>query len=87
MTRDEAKARLQRLGARVAGSVSAKTTYVVVGENPGSKATQAATLGVTVLDESAFRDLLQAAETGEAPQPEEPEPSPTGAKPTQQTLF
>jgi len=58
MGRNDAKAALQELGAKVSGSVSKKTDYVVVGENPGSKATKAADLGVTILDEKAFTELL-----------------------------
>lgn len=58
LTRDEAKERLQALGAKVAGSVSNKTDYVVVGEDPGSKRDKAAALGVTLLDEEAFTKLL-----------------------------
>jgi DNA ligase (NAD+) len=59
MTRDEAKERLEALGAKVAGSVSKKTDYVVVGEEPGSKADKARTLGVPMLDERAFQALLK----------------------------
>ena len=58
MTRDEAKARLQTLGAKVSGSVSGKTDYVVAGENPGSKLDKAQQLGVTILDEDAFVELI-----------------------------
>ncbi|MEJ2451559.1 MAG: NAD-dependent DNA ligase LigA [Gammaproteobacteria bacterium] len=58
MSREEAKEKLQRLGAKVSGSVSKKTDYVVVGETPGSKATKAEQLGVTLLDEQAFLRLL-----------------------------
>ena len=58
MTRDEAKAALHRLGAKVAGSVSKKTDYVVVGDNPGSKASKAEALGVAILDEPAFLQLI-----------------------------
>jgi DNA ligase (NAD+) len=58
MSRDDAKEKLTELGAKVAGSVSAKTDYVVVGEDPGSKATKAKELGVKILDESAFLKLL-----------------------------
>lgn len=58
MSREEAKEKLQHLGARVSGSVSKKTDYVVVGENPGSKASKAEELGVTMLDEQAFLRLL-----------------------------
>jgi DNA ligase (NAD+) len=59
-TRDEAKAALEELGAKVTGSVSQKTTAVVVGESPGSKAQKAAELGVPVLSEDEFRELLRA---------------------------
>jgi DNA ligase (NAD+) len=59
LTRDEAKDRLQRLGAKVSGSVSKKTSYVVAGADPGSKLADAEKLGVTILDEKSFLDLLQ----------------------------
>ena len=62
MTRDEAKARLEALGAKVTGSVSARTNYVVVGEDPGSKLDRARALGVDTLDEAAFLGLLREAE-------------------------
>ena len=58
MTRDEAKVAIQRLGGRVASSVSKKTDYVVAGKDPGSKYEDATRLGVPLLDESAFRQLL-----------------------------
>jgi len=58
MTRDEAKRRLQELGAKVSGSVSKKTDYVIVGEEPGSKADKARELGVTMLDEKEFLKLI-----------------------------
>lgn len=58
MGRNDAKAALQELGAKVSGSVSKKTDYVVVGENPGSKASKAADLGVTILDEKTFLALI-----------------------------
>ena len=58
MTRDEAKRRLQELGAKIAGNVSKKTDYVIVGEEPGSKADKARELGVTMLDEKEFLKLL-----------------------------
>jgi len=58
MTREEATAALERLGAKVAGSVSKKTTAVIVGDDAGSKADKAVALGVTTLDEAAFRALI-----------------------------
>jgi len=57
-TRDGAKEAAQAAGAKVSGSVSKKTSYVVVGENPGSKHDKAVELGVPVLDEAGFRRLL-----------------------------
>ncbi|AZZ91371.1 NAD-dependent DNA ligase LigA [Hahella sp. KA22] len=58
-SRDEAKDLLTRLGAKVSGSVSAKTGFVVAGEKAGSKLTKAQDLGVKVLDEGAFKQLLE----------------------------
>lgn len=58
MTRDEAKSHLESLGAKVAGSVSAKTTCVVAGESAGSKLAKAEKLGVPVLDDEAFTGFL-----------------------------
>ncbi len=66
MTRDQGKARLQALGAKVAGSVSKKTAGLVAGEAAGSKLTKAQELGVPVLDEAAFLERLAAWESGEA---------------------
>ena len=57
-TRDEAKAALERRGGKVTGSVSSKTSMVVAGANAGSKLAKAETLGVAVLDEAAFVELL-----------------------------
>lgn len=58
-TRDGAKESLQSLGAKVTGSVSKKTAFVVVGENPGSKYDKAMQLKVPVLDEEGFTVLLE----------------------------
>ncbi|MFQ8867038.1 MAG: NAD-dependent DNA ligase LigA [Eggerthella lenta] len=65
MTRDEAGAVLKARGAKVSGSVSKKTSFVVAGEAAGSKYDKAVALGVPVLDEAA---LLRILETGEAPE-------------------
>lgn len=59
MSRDEAKARIKALGGHAAESVSKNTSYVVVGENPGSKAIKAEKLGVTILNEKEFLDLIK----------------------------
>ena len=64
MTRDEAGTRLKAMGAKVSGSVSKKTSFVVAGENAGSKYDKAQALGVPVLDEAQLLNLL---ETGEVP--------------------
>ena len=58
MTREEATATIERLGARVAGSVSKKTTYVVFGSDAGTKLEKAEKLGVETLDEERFRALI-----------------------------
>jgi DNA ligase (NAD+) len=59
MSREEATAALERLGAKVASSVSKKTTGVIVGSEPGSKADKARTLGVPTLEEAAFLELIK----------------------------
>lgn len=59
LSREQAKAKLQDLGANVVGSVSKKTDYVVIGTDPGSKATKAAQLGVATLDEAQFLALIE----------------------------
>lgn len=58
LSREEAKERLLSLGAKVTGSVSAKTSYVVAGADPGSKLDKAEKLNVPILDEEAFLELL-----------------------------
>ncbi len=57
-SRDEAKEAIISRGGKAAGSVSKKTSYVVLGENAGSKATKAEELGIRTLDESEFTQLL-----------------------------
>jgi DNA ligase (NAD+) len=59
-SRDSATEAIQNAGGKVVGSVSKKTDFVVVGDNPGSKYDKALTLGVPVLDESGFQILLEA---------------------------
>ena len=59
MTREAATAAVERLGGKVAGSVSRKTAAVIAGTDPGSKAERARALGVVVLDEVAFLALIE----------------------------
>lgn len=59
MAREEAKERLENLGAKVTNSVSASTHYLIVGESPGSKFEKAQKLNVTILDEAAFKEFLE----------------------------
>lgn len=73
-SRDEAKEAILARGGRAAGSVSKKTTAVVVGDNPGSKADKAESLGVPVLDEAGFRALLERG-VDALPRPEQTEPA------------
>jgi DNA ligase (NAD+) len=58
MSREDATAAIQSQGGKVTGSVSKKTSYVVAGADPGSKLTKAETLGIPILDEAGFRQLL-----------------------------
>ncbi len=58
MTRDEAKAIIERYGGKASGSVSKKTTYVLAGEEAGSKLTKAHELGIPVISEEDFRKML-----------------------------
>ena len=64
-TRDEAGAALKVLGAKVSGSVSKKTSYLVAGPKAGSKLTKGEQLGVPVLDEAALEQILA---TGRVPE-------------------
>jgi DNA ligase (NAD+) len=57
-TRDEARSEIESRGGRVSGSVSKKTDFVVAGDEAGSKLDKATELGVTVLDEEAFKKML-----------------------------
>ncbi len=66
MTRDEARAALERLGAKVASSVSARTDYVVAGQDPGSKVKRAEELGVPVVGEDGLRAWLGEDQSGPA---------------------
>ena len=59
LKRDEAKARIEAAGGKVAGSVSKKTDYVVAGEEAGSKLEKALELGIPVIDEAALLSLLE----------------------------
>ncbi|MCJ2177123.1 NAD-dependent DNA ligase LigA [Novosphingobium sp. B2580] len=61
MSRDEAKAQAERLGAKAAGSVSPKTDLVVAGPGAGSKLKKAAELGIAVIDEAAWAEIVKAA--------------------------
>ena len=61
LSRDEAKAMLEAAGAKVAGSVSQKTSYVVAGAEAGSKLEKALSLGVPVLDEAGLLSLVNTA--------------------------
>ena len=73
MSRDDAKRRLQALGAKVTGSVSKRTDVVVAGENPGSKLDKAQGLGVAVIGEAELAGLLGGAGEGRGSRPALPE--------------
>ena len=59
MRRDEVKAKIESLGGRVTSSVTGQTDYVVVGESPGSKLDKARRLGVSILGEAEFLELIK----------------------------
>jgi len=59
MTRDEAKAIIQKEGGKVTGSVSSKTSYLLAGDNAGSKLSKAEKLGVDVIDLVTLRRMLE----------------------------
>ena len=59
LTREAAKARIEAAGGKVSGSISKKTSYLVAGEDAGSKLDKAESLGVKVLDEDGLLALLQ----------------------------
>ena len=58
LTREEAAARIEAAGGKVSGSVSRKTSYVLAGDDAGSKLAKAGALGVPVIDEQVFRRML-----------------------------
>ena len=57
-SRDEMTEYIESQGGKVSGSVSKKTDYVIVGENPGSKETKAKELGVTILNEEEYYEIV-----------------------------
>jgi len=59
MSRDEAKEKLEAAGAKIAGSVSKKTDFVIAGAEAGSKLEKANELGIRVLDEATFTTMLE----------------------------
>ena len=69
LSRSVAQALIEAAGGKVSGSVSKKTSYVVAGEDAGSKLTKAQTLGVAVLDEAGLLALLQENPDASSPAP------------------
>jgi DNA ligase (NAD+) len=59
MSRDAAKGLIEKYGGKVTDSVSKSTSYLVLGENPGSKLEKARALGIPILDESSLKDLIE----------------------------
>ena len=59
MKRDEASSLIQSFGGKVSGSVSKKTSYVLAGEEAGSKLTKAETLGIRIIDEEEFKSMIK----------------------------
>ena len=59
MKRDEAQAIIESFGGKCSGSVSKKTSYVLAGEEAGSKLTKAQTLGVAIIDEEQFKEMIK----------------------------
>jgi DNA ligase (NAD+) len=57
-TRSRAQALIEAVGGKVSGSVSSRTDYVVAGDSPGSKLTKAKEMGITIIDEVAFKKLF-----------------------------
>ena len=78
-SREEAKAALEALGAKVSDNVSKKTTGVVVGESPGSKAAKAEKAGVPILSEADLKELVKDAPTTSQPDDRGAAPPPLGA--------
>lgn len=77
LSREEARAMIEAAGGRVASSVSGKTSFVVAGEEAGSKLEQARRLGITVIDEAGLRNLLETTPPPPAsPPPPDFDPSP-----------
>ena len=58
MSRDEAGAEIERLGGKVSGSVSKKTSYLILGDKPGSKLVKAQALGIPVIEEDEFLKMI-----------------------------
>ena len=64
-TRDEAEEKIELLGGKTSGSVSKKTSVVIVGANPGSKYNKALDLGITIWTEEEFKEKLEEIENNE----------------------